>query len=252
MKNSKKFASLLPLILTTSFSAFAAGTTAVTPPPSYQAVFSGVNNASVFGGVIIRNDSYDINHYRSSISGVVRISPSSTNPNGALAGLQLDHSEIVMQFFAPATAQSQNPAPYAECVLKRADNGNFDKFVSVALSEHSPKNKQQDSDSDSSGNGSYSYGKGIRSYVTETTGFSTTGLAGSYLIKPNEGVCYLITAPTTGTGSTTTTTTTTATSLVANIPAVNLGDMVEVLAIDSYNTTSPSVTLATGTIVAGQ
>lgn len=219
---------------------------------SFTPVSSTVSNSSsalnIVGGLVFRNLEFDSTHYKQSISGAITITPprghsseshdhskheesqkssntlsnnsnSASNSNG-LTGAQIDESEIVLQFSdASGTA-------YAECIMQRVHNDDFDHFVGVKLAERTPNSHGSESIIESGPSRS-----GVsRSFATETNAFSYDNA--TWVYKPNYGVCNA---------------TLSGTFTSAGLPTPIQGDTVTVYAVDT-NVSSTPTPIATGTL----
>lgn len=210
----------LPLILSALTSAPALADTAL------LAIFTLPTPGShqVFGGMIYRHVQYDSSHFKNSIAIATRVTP---NASGGIKGADIDRGEVVARF-------SRGGIAYAECILRRAFNDDFDHFVSVQLAEHSPNSNADENFIVSIASAS---GKS-RSFVSESVAFSADNI--SYLYKPNDGVCNINFGPT-AVGA----------NMVGGVPNIVAGDTVDVYLLNMNNTSQPSAHVATGTLSAG-
>lgn len=225
MKTFTALSFSLPLIV----GALVTGTANAAPPSPLPgtvlvAGFSQpvAGNGRVVGGVIFRHVQYDASHYRESVASALRITPNSAG----LSGLDIDRGEVVARF-------SRGGAIYGECIMRRAFNDDFDRFVGVKLAERSPHGKAGETLIVATG----SAAGNSRSFFSESVAFSADGV--NYLYKPNDGICNTNLGPTAS-----------GTAIVGGIPAVQAGDTVDVYILNMDNTAQPAAHVGTG-ILAG-
>lgn len=183
---------------------------------------SPIGSHKIFGGMIYRHVQYDSSHFKNSVAVAVRLTPGT----GGITGREFDRGEVVARF-------SRGGIVYAECILHRTFNDDFDNFVSVQLAEHSPNSNAAENIIEHTVPAS---GKS-RSFVSESVAFSTDNF--NYFYKPNVGIC-----------NTNFGTTFSGTNIVGGVPNIVAGDTVDVYLLNMNNTSQPSAHLATGAISA--